>query len=144
MPNRNKTDNISYYMYPDTDDSNILPLWHFIAALYTVTTTLIILLNTFCLIVLYCTKILNGPTKVFMISLSAADLTGGIIVGAPMTVVWVIGKWPFGKILCKIYAILGMDSFTVSILTLLFLTTDRYIAIYFPLRYPDFVTLKRA
>ena len=76
-----------------------------------------------------------------MISLNSADLAIGLLFGIPTTVHWILSWWPFGSVLCMFHGILGNEIFTASTLSVMLLTIDRYIAIYYPLRYPSIMTL---
>ncbi|XP_038076770.1 beta-2 adrenergic receptor-like [Patiria miniata] len=142
--NTTYADNSSmYYNYFDYSQASEA-LWYFITVLSVLTCVLVVVLNVVCLIVLHRTRALQEPTKVFMMSLNASDLLSGITVCVPTTVNWTIQRWPFGRILCKIYATFGMQLFIATILSVLLLTIDRYIAIFFPLRYPSMLTQTRA
>ena len=130
-------------MTPSYRDFNV-PFWIFTTALITVTSVLVLVLNSLCLIVLHRTNILKEPTKVFMTSLNTADLILGAVYGLPTALLYMVGWWPFGHPLCMLYSTLGMVLFAASMMSLLLLTIDRYIGTFFPLRYPTIMTLTRS
>ena len=83
-------------------------------------------------------------SKVFLRSLSTADLGVGIFLAFPMTVSSLSGDWLLGDLLCKTQAIASLFVMYISYLSLFLLTVDRYIAVVYALRYPSLVTVKRA
>ena len=97
-------------------DFNV-PIWISTTVLMTVTSVLVLVLNSLCLIVLHRTNILKEPTKVFMASLNTADLILGAVYGLPTAVLYMVGWWPFGRPLCMLYSTLGMVLFVASMMS---------------------------
>ncbi len=112
--------------------------------------SLIVAGNTICLIVLRKTKPLGikDTTKIFMISLSCADLCLGIIGAIPMSITAAFGKFPISRSnpvpLCFYQATICYVLSFVSCGSLLAITTERYISVVHPLRYPVIVTVRRS
>ena len=83
-------------------------------------------------------------TKIFATSLALADLSVGVLVTFSMVPSAMDSTWLYGDILCRIIGVMGPSLVMISVLSLLCVSVDRYIAITRPLRYYDFVTRQRA
>ncbi|XP_075975690.1 octopamine receptor-like [Anticarsia gemmatalis] len=79
----------------------------------------------------------------FIVSLAAADLAVAILV-MPLNVAYMtLGRWLWGKQLCKMWLTCDIMSCTSSILNLCAIALDRYWAITDPINYANKRTLKR-
>ena len=108
------------------------------------TTTLLILIgNSFCLVVLKNTTAMSDITRQFMYALSAADFLIGISIALPAAISSPFGYWPLGQTACLMNPLIGKSIGYVTVWSLVALSTERYIAITYPLRYPSLVTLTR-
>jgi len=86
---------------------------------------------------------LRSVQNFFIISLAVADLMVAILV-LPLNVASsVLGKWMFGKIICKLWLTSDVLCCTASILNLCAIALDRYWAITDPINYALKRTLKR-
>ncbi|XP_038053983.1 histamine H2 receptor-like [Patiria miniata] len=128
---------------PTTEDRNE---YNFIRCILLVITTILLLtLNPLCLVVLRHVRSIQETTKIFLRSMTIADLGVGLFRALPLTVLAISEtELILGKAFCKVL------SFTDGILiyspqmSLLLLTVDRYISVVYALRYPSLVTVKRA
>ncbi|KAI6215026.1 G-PROTEIN-RECEP-F1-2 domain-containing protein [Aphelenchoides besseyi] len=76
-------------------------------------------------------------TNMLLTSLATADLLVGLVV-MPLALVDLLydHNWPFGRLLCSIWATTDVLLCTASILNLCVISLDRYMAITSPLKYP--------
>ncbi|KAM4621828.1 histamine receptor H2a [Polymixia lowei] len=77
-------------------------------------------------------------TNCFIVSLAITDLMLGILV-LPFSALLQLTDWPFGPTFCNVYISLDVMLCTASILTLLAISVDRYLAVTVPLRYASLV-----
>ncbi|XP_059610729.1 orexin/Hypocretin receptor type 1-like [Phlebotomus argentipes] len=91
--------------------------------------------NALVCIAVYTNHSMRTVTNIFIVNLAVADFFV-ILFCLPPTVVWdVTETWFMGKTMCKIVLYFQTVSVTVSVLTLTFISIDRWYAICFPLRY---------
>jgi len=86
---------------------------------------------------------LRGPTNTIIVSLAVADLLLGVLV-LPLSAVYeVVDSWVFGRHLCFIWLSVDVWTCTASILHLVAISMDRYIAVTHPVTYPNIMTSTR-
>ncbi|CRK91360.1 CLUMA_CG005033, isoform A [Clunio marinus] len=91
--------------------------------------------NALVCLAVYTNHSMRTVTNIFIVNLAVADFFV-ILLCLPPTVVWdVTETWFLGEVLCKVVIYFQTVSVTVSILTLTFISIDRWYAICFPLRY---------
>ncbi|KAJ8038668.1 G-protein coupled receptor 52 [Holothuria leucospilota] len=126
-----------------TDANEVLPwvLTIHIILLFT-STVLIILSNVIVLLVFHFNKSLRDVTGIFIQSLACADL--GVGIGCIFSIhSWFEEEWPYGERFCTFTGFTLSAVLIVSILNLLMLSIDRYIAVTRPLTYYSIMTRKK-
>ncbi len=84
-------------------------------------------------------KRLQNATNYILLSLAIADLTVSLLVMLPSMIYDIKQKWIFSRLFCKFYNSFDITCCTASILHLLLVAVDRYIAIFKPLSYRNLV-----
>ncbi|XP_055838011.1 orexin/Hypocretin receptor type 1-like isoform X2 [Episyrphus balteatus] len=116
------------YLYPKTSEWILI----FVHGLVFITG---LVGNALVCIAVYTNYSMRTVTNVFIVNLAVADFLV-ILVCLPPSVVWdVTETWFLGQSMCKIVLYFQTVSVTVSVLTLTFISVDRWYAICFPLRY---------
>ena len=99
--------------------------------------------NTLILASLYRFSCLHTKTNVFVLNLAIADLFLAVF-AMPFTLVSSIKyEWIFGNAMCQIVGVLNSVFCEASIMTLTFVSLERFIAIVYPLKYEALITPKR-
>lgn len=115
---------------------------YLLALLFGVPATLIIIITVFGNFLVLCFKAKVGKRQTMLLiwNLGLADFLVGVFV-LPVGVSYVIGrKWPFSRLLCRIWVSCDVIFCTASIVTLCIISVDRYIGVTRPLRYKLIVT----
>ena len=101
--------------------------------------------NALCLLVLRRdVQGIGEVVSIFMKSLAAADLCTGMFLITPAIGPAITESWPYSSTYCKINAFTQNFFGTCSVLSLVAVNVERYIAIEFPLHYTTFVTAVKA
>lgn len=99
--------------------------------------------NTLILASLYRFSCLHTKTNAFVLNLAIADLFLAVF-AMPFTLVSSIKyEWIFGNPMCQIVGVLNSVFCEASIMTLTFVSLERFIAIVYPLKYEALITSKR-
>ena len=104
----------------------------------------VILGNMMVIVAVFNTHKLRGATYLFIVSLACADLMLGLVILPFSAMYEVFSLWLFGSIWCSIWLAVDVWMCTASILHLVVISLDRYIAVTHPITYPNIMTSKRA
>ena len=87
---------------------------------------------------------LRSVTNYFIVSLAVSDLALGIVVLPLSSTYEILGYWVFGHWMCVLWCALDVMCCTASILNLVAISIDRYLAINKPMVYLNMSTARRA
>ncbi|KAK6182200.1 hypothetical protein SNE40_009932 [Patella caerulea] len=82
-------------------------------------------------------------SNLFIVNLSITDLSTSIVVMLSSLGTFIADVWPFGKFWCYFVCAANYCLIIVSMMTLCFISIDRYVAIVYPFYYPNKITKKR-
>ena len=80
----------------------------------------------------------------YILNLSVADFTIGLVSMTLNIIWWMVDDWPFGKITCQIWLFVDYVSVTVPIYTIICISLDRYWLLTKTLEYPKYATKTKA
>ena len=115
--------------------------------IYAFLTTLLVPGNAFVLFVVsrrQCDSACRSATKLFLVSLTIADLNSGVFIAFPMFLTSAANRCILGSFMCSVTAFTRVFFNIGSLLSALAITLDRFIAVTRPLRYLIFMTRRQA
>ncbi|XP_073729830.1 trace amine-associated receptor 13c-like [Misgurnus anguillicaudatus] len=88
-------------------------------------------------------KKLHTPTNMLILSLAVSDLLVGLI-GMPLEAIRLIEPcWYFGETICRLFILIVGLLTSTSLINLVLIAVDRYVAVCHPLLYPQKITTTR-
>ncbi|KAK7490426.1 hypothetical protein BaRGS_00018405, partial [Batillaria attramentaria] len=142
----NVTDNSSLRRGPDPDIFDQKGVSISFSVIYGVIWLCCVLGNIVVLVVMKRSPSLHNRTNLFLCHLAVADLSVGLVCIIPNIVHAHMLYWfpgPMGHFFCKFYSFVEEFSLTVSVLLLVLIATDRYVAIMHPLKARRLFTRRR-
>ncbi|XP_071359466.1 trace amine-associated receptor 13c-like [Trachinotus anak] len=112
-------------------------------ALLSSITVLTVALNLLVIISISHFRQLHSPTNVLLLSLATSDLLVGLLVMPVETVRFTESCWLLGDLMCALSYIIGFTLTSASVGNMVLISIDRYVAICYPLQYPNKITRSR-
>ncbi|KAH0549298.1 hypothetical protein KQX54_007801 [Cotesia glomerata] len=94
------------------------------------------------LVVMYSRR-MRGITNFFLANLAVADLCVGIFCVYQTLINYLMNSWLLGLFLCKVYTFVHALSYTASIMILVLVCVERYLAIIHPIKCRSLLTRSR-
>ena len=126
---------------PDADRKHMLTSQFIVPTIVLgILNVVVIFGNSLVIVAVFTSQKLRTVTNLFIVSLAVADLSLGVTV-LPFSIAnEVLGYWVFGPIWCEIWLAVDVWMCTASILNLVAISFDRYLAITHPFKYPHLMS----
>ncbi|CAD1472395.1 unnamed protein product [Heterotrigona itama] len=111
--------------------------------LYTVVFVSCFLGNLMVIFVVTFSRRLRSITNFFLANLAVADFCVGIFCVYQTLTNYLMNSWPLGDTLCKVYMFVHALSYTASVLILMVVCIERYLAIVYPIKCRSVLTRSR-
>ncbi|KAM7394014.1 hypothetical protein PAMP_020843 [Pampus punctatissimus] len=111
--------------------------------LFSFITVLTVALNLLVIISISHFRQLHSPTNLILLSLAISDLLVGLLVMPLVTVHFIETCWLLGDLMCGLSCIVNFTFTSASVGNMVLISIDRYVAICYPLHYPNKVTRSR-
>ncbi|XP_054461025.1 trace amine-associated receptor 13c-like [Anoplopoma fimbria] len=106
-------------------------------------TVLTVALNLLVIISISHFRQLHTPTNLLLLSLAISDLLVGLLVMPVETVRFIETCWLLGDLMCALSYIIGFSLTSASVGNMVLISIDRFVAICYPLQYPNKITRGR-
>uniref|UniRef100_A0A7N5ZZB4 G-protein coupled receptors family 1 profile domain-containing protein n=1 Tax=Anabas testudineus TaxID=64144 RepID=A0A7N5ZZB4_ANATE len=103
---------------------------------------LTVVLNLLVIISISHFRQLHTPTNLLLLSLAVSDLLVGLF-AMPFQILLTEPCWLLGDLVCVLYFVLAFVTLYASIVNMVLISVDRYVAICDPLHYPTKITRRR-
>ncbi|XP_052098884.1 octopamine receptor 1-like [Mytilus californianus] len=100
--------------------------------------------NSLVIIAVITTRKLRTNTNTYIVSLACSDILLGIFVIPFSASLEILTYWPFGEVWCSIWLAIDVLLCTASILNLLAISFDRYLAVTKPIQYASAMSRRRS
>ncbi|XP_078042071.1 trissin receptor-like [Augochlora pura] len=111
--------------------------------LYTVVFVCCIFGNLMVIFVVSFSHRLRSITNFFLANLAVADLCVGVFCVYQTLTNYLMNSWQLGNFLCKVYMFVHALSYTASVLILVLVCVERYLAIVYPIKCRSVLTRRR-
>ncbi|XP_049424160.1 trace amine-associated receptor 13c-like [Epinephelus fuscoguttatus] len=111
--------------------------------LFSSITVLTVALNLMVIISISHFRQLHTPTNLLLLSLAVSDLLVGVVVMPVETVRFIETCWLLGDVMCAVSYIIGFTLTSASVGNMVLISIDRFVAICYPLQYPNKITRSR-
>ncbi|XP_038579647.1 trace amine-associated receptor 13c-like [Micropterus salmoides] len=85
---------------------------------------------------------LHTPTNLLLLSLAVSDFLVGLLV-MPFQILFTEPCWLLGDLVCVLYYFIPAITLCASVVNMVLISVDRYVAICYPLHYPTKITANR-
>ena len=126
--------------YPGATTSLVI----FKGIMISILTFLSIAVNSLTLLILHKCHEINPVTKVFLTSMTVAADVFTAFVDLPTIPAVIVDRWPFGTTFCSLTGLFNSGFASRSIVSLLAVTLERYLAVTRPYQYPTLMNVKGA
>ncbi|XP_043514690.1 trissin receptor [Frieseomelitta varia] len=111
--------------------------------LYTIVFVFCFLGNLMVIFVVTFSRRLRSITNFFLANLAVADFCVGVFCVYQTLTNYLMNSWPLGDVLCKVYMFVHALSYTASVLILMVVCIERYLAIVYPIKCRSVLTRSR-
>ena len=130
-----------------SEDTPVFCLWRTVPIAITLgVISIVTVIGNIFVMVAYSTdyRIRSTVGNTFILNLSICDFIIGAVSIPLNSVFHILGYWPFGKIPCQIWLVLDYTAASDAVLTMIFISLDRYWLLTKKLAYMTFQTHRRA